>query len=312
MLLQMGIADAYGFGFEFAHKDFVAKYNNGKTFVKHPNNPNHIPGTYSDDTQMTIALAEFLLSGKAPNTTELACCFVKAFKRDEREGYAGKFLQLLQEVKTGYELVDRLVPMSNRSGGAMRAAPCGLLPTIDSVRDTAMWQASVTHATRDGMNAAAAAALLVWACRQGIDQGYLPQFLNDTVPGYAWDIPWVGPVGIMGIHSVKAALDALSNETSLHDVLIHSVSFTGDVDTVAAISVAAASLHKDIDRNLDSTLLRNLEGGKYGWRYLQTLDAKLERAFPLPSKKADKGTKAPKNGGAQESSVDFLDIVACE
>ena len=164
----------------------------------------------------------------------------------------------------------------------MRAAPCGLLATIDDVRNIAMWQASVTHATRDGMNAAAASALLVWACRHGIDQGFLPQFLNDTVPGYQWDIPWTGPVGAPGIHSVKAALDALSNNTNLHDILVHAVAFTGDVDTVAAIAIAAASMHPDIEQNLNPALLRNLEGGKYGWRFLQALDVKLAKTFPMP------------------------------
>lgn len=300
MLLELGIADAYGAGREYAPAEDVTLNNDGITYVQHPKWANLTPGRYTDDTQMTIALAEFLLSGQPLNTTELACHFVKAFKRDERAGYAGGFYKLLQEVKTGYDLMDRISPMSDKSGGAMRAAPCGLLATIDDVRDVAMFQASVTHATRDGMNAAAASALLVWACRQGIDQGYLPQFLNDTVPGHAWDIPWVGPVGTSGIHSVKAALDALTNEATLHDILVHSVAFTGDVDTVAAIAVAAGSMHKDIDQNLNPALLRNLEGGKYGWRYLQALDAKLMKAFPLPTVK-----KAPELAIPVE---DFMDL----
>jgi hypothetical protein len=116
------------------------------------------------------------------------------------------------------------------------------------------------------------------------------------VPGYHWDIPWTGPVGAPGIHAVKAALDALSNETTLHDILVHSVAFTGDVDTVAAIAVAAGSMHKDIDQNLNPALLRNLEGGKYGWRFLQALDAKLMKAFSLPV--------APK-----PKATDFLDLL---
>lgn len=160
MLLEMGIADAYGAGREYAPAADVAANNDGVTYVQHQKWADLAPGRYTDDTQMAIALAEFLVSsgGNAPNANHLACIFVKAFKRDERAGYAGGFYQLLQEVKDGYDLMDRISPMSNKSGGAMRAAPCGFLDTIDDVRDMAMFQASITHATRDGMNAAAASA----------------------------------------------------------------------------------------------------------------------------------------------------------
>jgi len=308
MMQNMAIADAYGAGREYAPAADVAANNDGITYVQHQKWADLTPGKYTDDTQMAIALAEYLMEDGEYNTTDLACKFVNTFKRDERAGYAGGFYKLLQDVKTGYELVDRLSPMSDKSGGAMRAAPCGLLATIDDVRDVAMWQASVTHATRDGMNAAAASALLVWACRQGIDQGFLPQFLNDTVPGYQWDIPWTGPVGAPGIHAVKAALDALVNEATLHDILVHAVAFTGDVDTVAAIAIAAASMHKDIDQNLNPALLRNLEGGKYGWRFLQALDAKLEKAFPLPTPKVKVDPDAPLPPGVVIPFGDFLDL----
>lgn len=281
MLLELAIADAYGFGFEYAPSDFVARHNRGEVFVQHPGRPDIIPGRYSDDTQMSVALAEFMLSGEPMTAVNLVGYFIDAFKRDPREGYAGRFYDILVKVRNPQDFLSVVQPQSNRSGGAMRASTCGLLASTDDVINAAVWQASVTHATRDGMNAAAASALLVWACRQGIDQGFLPQFLNDTVPGYQWDIPWIGPVGAPGIHAVKAALDALANETTLHDVLVHSVAFTGDVDTVAAISLAAASQHPDIVKNLAPELYDGLEDGKYGKKYITKLDARLTKRFPI-------------------------------
>lgn len=290
MMLNMGIADAYGFGFEYAPADFVAKHNDGETFAKNPKWPDHIPGHYSDDTQMSIALAEYLLSGAAPNTTQLACKFVSVFKRDPRAGYAGSFYKLIQEVRDGYELVDRLVPMSDKSGGAMRAAPCGLLPTFQEARDVAMWQASVTHATMDGMHAAVGAALMVWWGRRLTDVDKLPTMLSETCGFlHKWDVAWTGPVGAKGLDAVHAAFTSIvgSNGT-LSDILKRSVAWTGDVDTVAAIAMAAASVMPCIKQDLPDTLYRNLEGGKYGWRYLKALDAKLEKAFPIPVKKPAK------------------------
>lgn len=284
MILEMAIADAYGFCFEFAPPDFVAQHNEGKTYIQHPGRSGNTPGNYSDDTQMAIALAEFLLSGKPLNTATLARFFVQTFKRDERAGYAGGFYKLLQSVKSGTELVQRIQPDSAKSGGAMRAAPCGLLSTVDEVCDVAMWQASVTHATRDGMNSAAAAALLVYACRNGCDQSYLPSFLNDTVPGYHWDIPWEGPVGAPGIHAVKAALTALVDAKTQTDLLKRCVAYTGDVDTVAAIAMAAGSFIPPwvLLADLHGDLCKGFENDPYGWSFLKKLDAALLKKFPLP------------------------------
>lgn len=282
MLLEMAIGDAFGAGFEYVDPKIVDQFNDGRTYRQHPKWPDLTPGRYTDDTQMAIGLAEWLLSKKDMNTVSLARSFVQAFKRDKRAGYAGGFYGLLNRVKNGTELVQQISPYSDKSGGAMRAAPCGLLASVDEVRDVAMWQASVTHATRDGMNAAAASALLVYACRQGCDQGYLPSFLNDTVPGYRWEDPWTGPVGAPGMHSVRAALAALTEGTSLQDILVRCVAFTGDVDTVAAIALAAASMHPDITSDLHPNLYKNLEAGEYGWGYLKKLDDRLLQAFPLP------------------------------
>lgn len=283
MLLQLAIGDAYGFCFEFAPKGFVALNNKGKNFVKHPGR-NHVPGTYSDDTQMSLASAEFLLSNQACTPLNLARFFVNAFTRDPREGYAGRFHTLLTEISTPEEFLARIVPMSNRAGGAMRASPYGLLSSAEEVRDMAMWQASLTHATKAGMDSAAAAALMVWACRQECDPMGVAYFLNDMVPGYDWHEPWEGPVGNLGVEAVKAAVTALATSDSLSEILVNSVAFTGDVDTVAAIAMAAASFlpASMMKPDIHSNLYRGLETGPYGWSYLKKLDAALMAEFVPP------------------------------
>ena len=283
MLLQLAIGDAYGFCFEWATPTFVAKNNNGKQYGPHTGNK-PATGVYSDDTQMTLGLAEFLLSGQPCTPLNLTRHFLDAFKRDPRDGYARRFHTLLTEVATPEEFLARIVPMSNRAGGAMRASPCGLLPSAEEVRDMAMWQASLTHATKAGMDSAAAAALMVWACRQECDPMGVAYFLNDMVPGYDWHEPWEGPVGNLGVEAVQAAITALATSDSLSEILVNSVAFTGDVDTVAAISMAAASFlpASRMKADIHSNLYRGLETGPYGWSYLKKLDAALLAAFPLP------------------------------
>lgn len=92
MLLELAIGDAYGAGFEYA--DEMLLENDLSHYVQHPRH-NIKPGCYTDDTQMSIAIAETIIS-QAPWTPELlANNFVKAFKRDSREGYAGRFYEFV-------------------------------------------------------------------------------------------------------------------------------------------------------------------------------------------------------------------------
>lgn len=281
MLLELAYGDAYGFGFEFADPKVVAEHNNPKKGYRPSPKGTAKAGCYSDDAQMSIGMADFMLDKKTPKTSVfLARFFLLAFKRDPRPGYSQGFYNILKECKNGTELVQKILPHSRKNGGAMRAIPCGLLHDPEEVVDLAMWQASLTHATRDGMNAAAAAALLAWGCRQGCDPGYLPTLLNDWLPIYKWDEPHVGPVTTYGIQTVRAALTVLVNTSALTDVLKESVAFTGDVDTVAAIAMGAASLSPYYDKALPKAIRSGLEDGPYGKSYLVDLDARLMAAFP--------------------------------
>lgn len=284
MLFEMAIGDAYGAGREFVDPTTVMANNDGQTYVGNPIHESMKPGAYTDDTQMSIAVAEWMLKKEPWNTVELADHFVHAFHRDQRPGYAGRFYDLLSKVEDGSDLVNSLVPMSDKAGGAMRAPVCGLMPSLEQAINLAMWQASVTHATFGGMGSAAAAAAMVWHSRRGVELGRLPMALNGTTGlSYDWSTPWVGPVGNNGIEAVHAAVTAISqSDGSLSDILVRSVAFTGDVDTVAAIAMAVASVNPDVVHNLPDSLTKNLEGGKYGWRFLKALDAKLMKAFPIP------------------------------
>lgn len=308
MLVEAGIGDAYGFSREFAPADFVHANNDGATYARHPKRPHIKIGVYSDDTQMMIGLAEAMLSGKPLTSINLWTHFLHAFKRDPRPGYAGRFYDILKKVNNVDELIRKIVPNSDKSGGAMRAPPCGFLPTVNEAIDLALQQASLTHATRDGMGAAAGAAALVWACRNNCDQSYLPQYLEDMLPGFHWTVPWEGPVGHPGLDSVKAALRAVESHNSLTEVLKASVAFTGDVDTVATIALAAASVHPQVVNDLPQTLYTGLEPqGKFGLDYLMDLDSKLAAKYPVSSTSAAQPAPDPLT-----DEVDLFDFLTPE
>lgn len=278
----MAVADAYAGAFEFAPAPFVQKYNNVKAYRQHPTHDKLKPGCYTDDTQMEIGFAELLLSGEPLTPLAWANKVVEVFKRDPRVGYAKGFQDLLGEVKDGTELLSRVLPHSRKNGGAMRAPICGMLNDLDDVCDLAVWQASLTHATQEGTEAAQAAALLVWLCRNGERREGLGRTLEGLLPGHAWSEQWKGPVDTWGTNCVWAALSAIQMRSNMRDILWQCVKWTGDVDTVAAISLSAASQHPDIEQNLPAFLFEKLENGTYGRKYLESLDEKLTAKYDAP------------------------------
>jgi ADP-ribosylglycohydrolase len=225
---------------------------------------------------MAVSIAEVIVEKLPWTTLNLANKFVAVFKRDWRDGYSRKFQKLLEEVKNGDELLDKIRPDSDKSGGAMRAGPCGIFKDETEVVQRAMIQASITHNTADGMSAAAASALMVhYFLYEKGPREKLGEYLNHLVPPRDWNEPWVGKVKAQGWVSVRAAITAIQTHDSLSDILRACIAFSGDVDTVGAIAMGAASCAKDIKQDLPDVLKYNLEHSKYGLQFLEELDAKL-------------------------------------
>jgi ADP-ribosylglycohydrolase len=80
---------------------------------------------------------------------------------------------------------------------------------------------------------------------------------------------------IKGWMCVRAAITAITASSSLSELLRRCVAFTGDVDTVATIALAAGSCSADIARDLPAHLIAGLENGPYGRDYLVGLDRQL-------------------------------------
>jgi ADP-ribosylglycohydrolase len=274
MLVELAIGDAYGAGFEYAPRQLILERNDLSGYVQHPRHGIK-PGCYTDDTQMSIAIAEAIVSGEPWTRENLAQRFVTAFKRDPREGYASRFYAFLQEINDGDEFLARIRPYSSKSGAAMRAAPIGVFPHVETVIERCTLQAALTHDTPKGIRAAVVASLMAHYFIHNVGpKSELPRFIQAYAPG-AWSEPWRGKVGSKGLMSVRAALTAIMAHDSLSEILKASIAFSGDVDTVAAIALGAASCSEEIAQDLPPVLMDTLENGTYGLDYLRDLDARL-------------------------------------
>ncbi len=245
MLLELAIGDAYGSGFEYAPERLVRERNDLSGYIPHPRH-SLTPGCYTDDTQMSIAVVEAMLSARAWTAELLASSFVEAFRRDPRQGYSKRTYAALSAARDGADFLARLDPISDTSGAAMRAAAIGLYRTPAEVLARCGMQAALTHNTPDGIRAAQAASLMTHYTHHRLGpKRELPALLSRHLPG-DWTTPWRGKVGHPGMVSVRTALTAFLRCERMSDLLRTCVDFTGDVDTVAAIALAAGGmLHGD-------------------------------------------------------------------
>ena len=224
---------------------------------------------------MSIAVVEAMLSGEPWTAELLASRFVDVFRRDPRQGYSKRTYSALSAARDGADFLARLNPVSDTSGAAMRSAPIGLYRTPAEVLSRAAFQAALTHNMHNGIRAAQAASLTAHYLHYRLGpKRDLPAFLSSHLPG-DWTTRWHGKVGHPGIVSVRAALTALLRCERMSDLLRTCVDFTGDVDTVAAIALAAGACSTEMQQDLPRVLYAGLERGPYGYDFLVELDRRL-------------------------------------
>lgn len=293
MLFEIAVGDAYGAGFEYCNENL--QYNDLSRYVKHTTHDIGY-GRYTDDTQMSIAIAEHILNSiskkdkktygcnfdenlcnpdKLLSKLELANNIVNCFKRDPRVGYSHNFQKFLEDVKYGEEFLKKIRNDSDKSGAAMRACPCGLFEDKHLALEFSGFQASLTHNTNIGIFSAELVALSVFVFKH--EKISISEFEKYITGSSSWDsdlfsFDWKGEVKSKGNMSVSAALTAVARNNSLANLLIDCVSFSGDVDTVAAIALGIASVSDEYVKDLPDSLTYGLENTKYGTSYLKNLD----------------------------------------
>ena len=158
------------------------------------------PGCYTDDTQMSMALAELMLSSDEWTARAVADRFVRVFQRDPRKGYSKPFHSLLLEATTAELFLRDINADSVKNGAAMRSVPVGVHPDMAVVKARSEVQARVTHDTEEGAASAVAVSLMSHYFLYGLGtRDGLPAFLEEQVPvaGHSWR-PSLGRRGRLG------------------------------------------------------------------------------------------------------------------
>lgn len=192
--------------------------------------------TYTDDTVLTVAVADAFLNGKD------YASFIRRYARTyPNRGYGGRFRDWIASNDAGpYQ--------SLGNGSAMRVSPVAFaLDSEAAVLAEARATAVVTHDHPEGVKGAQAIALAIFLARTTRDKalikrristefGYdLTRTVASIRPDYRFDETCPG--------SVPEALIAFLESSSFEDALRLSISLGGDSDTLACITGGVAEAY---------------------------------------------------------------------
>ena len=192
--------------------------------------------TFTDDTVMTVANADWLLTGD-----DLIGIMKGYGNRFQGRGYGGMFIKWLKE--------NEPEPYNSfGNGSAMRVSPIGwAFDTLEETLEAAKQSAEVTHNHPEGIKGAQATAACIFLARTGKSKEEIKNYIEKTFgynlsrtcdeirPSYKFDESCQGTVP----ESIIAFLDS----TDFENAIRLAISLGGDADTMGAITGGIAEAY---------------------------------------------------------------------
>lgn len=255
VLVGTAVGDALGVPFESMlvnNKELISW--DGKTFtgsVYHQ----LLPGQYSDDTQMSIMVAESLINNKGFNPDDLAVRYVDWIVSGRARGYGRTTLMAVQNLSAGKHWSESGIAGSYGNGTAMRAAPFGIYfrNDLQSLVAICKIDSAITHASEDA-EAGSIAIALAAAHAVNDDTEDLLERISEKLPdckvkalvyslGSLINSDKISPqqaLRVLGTkanvrETVPAALYCFLKFDNYHEAILTAIKAGGDTDTTAAI-----------------------------------------------------------------------------
>lgn len=201
---------------------------------------------FTDDTVMTLAVAEWLMTDPSHSKEKLIECMQYLGRKYPCAGYGGMFRQWLRE--------DSPKPYNSfGNGSAMRVSPVGLYAnSLEEALELARITASVSHDHPEGIKGAQAIAACVYlkkteewdeggTIKRYIEEkfGYdLSLDLEEIREGYSFDVTCQGSVPIAIMSYLKYS------SYPAEKALRMAISMGGDSDTIGAMTASIAGAER--------------------------------------------------------------------
>lgn len=197
---------------------------------------------FTDDSVMTIAVAEALLGSRFLDDDSIRAALIKSMRKWGKKypdaGYGRKFLCWLREKEPK--------PYGScGNGSAMRVSAAGwLFDTLEETREKARLTAEVTHDHPEGIKGAEAVSGAIFLARTGRSKGEIRDYI---VQEFGYDLSRTcDQIRPSYYHNescqktVPEAITAFLEGTDFEDVIRTAVSLGGDCDTLTCIAGSIA------------------------------------------------------------------------
>lgn len=278
VLLGTAIGDALGVPFETKLSNYEPLIAwDGKTFLGSEHHKLQ-PGQYSDDTQLSIEVAESLIANHGFNPDDLAKRYVEWMTSGRWRGHGKTTMMALQNLVAGKHWSESGIAGSYGNGTAMRSAPFGVYfrNDLQSLISICKIDSAITHVSEEA-EAGSIAIALATAYAVNNDTDNLLDKLWKVLPDskvkssiYSLDSlissPFIQPMQALGIlgtkgdvrQTVPAALYCFLKFDNYQEAVIASIRAGGDTDTTAAIVGALFGAKLGV-KAIDPSIARGVE-----------------------------------------------------
>ena len=215
---------------------------------------------FTDDSVMTVAVAEALLNTIGKGDVEIKAELVKSIQKwghtYPNAGYGGMFYYWLREK-------DPQPYNSYGNGSAMRVSSAGwLYDTLEETRHMARLTAEVTHNHPEGIKGAEATASAIFLARNGKSKSKIRDYIINE---FGYDLsrtcdeirPAYRHVETCQ-QTVPEAITAFLEGNGFEDVIRTAVSLGGDCDTLTCIAGGIAEAYYGVPDKLKKECIKRL------------------------------------------------------
>jgi ADP-ribosyl-[dinitrogen reductase] hydrolase len=165
-LTGLAVGDALGMPFETHHwtSEALLGWNGGfQSGATNERQPNLLPGQWTDDTKMALALAKSLAACETYDPVATVQNYMEWYFSNDHRGMGKTTNEALERINNGYHWLDSGISNAEGNGVAMRVAPLGLFyrNTPATAAIAARIDANITHRSREAAEGAVAVATAV-------------------------------------------------------------------------------------------------------------------------------------------------------
>ncbi len=212
----------------------------------------HPECSFTDDSMLTIALADSLLNGD-----DYVAAMKSYYKRYPGAGYGGRFHQWARSY-------DDQPYNSWGNGAAMRISPVGFaFNSLDEVLAKAEQYTAVTHSHPEGIRGGQATAASIFLARTGSTKAEIKTYVATTF-GYdlSKTLDEIRPTYQFNEscqETVPQAITAFLESTDFEDAIRNAISLGGDSDTLACITGGIAQAFYGVPQSIADRAMELLD-----------------------------------------------------